>query len=208
MQSLSNIDKALILQVSKGDKCAFRTLFDQYHNKIFSIAWKITGVKSAGEDVVQEVFIKLWMNKEKLAEVENFNAYLNTITHNHIFNNLRKIAYEQTFLEDLLREQSIIIKNVSDPILYNELQNLVHKAIQQLTPQQKKVFQLSRVHGLKHAEIAEKLNISRSTVKDHMVKALRSIKTFLNANECFISLLILSHLSILTYIRHLLHILQ
>ena len=183
LKSISNIDKALILQVSKGDEYAFRILFDQYRDKIFSIAWKITGVRSAGEDVVQEVFIKLWMNKEKLAEVENLNAYVNTITRNHILNNLRKVAYEQTFLEDLIREESINTKNISDPVLYNELQNLVHRAIEQLSPQQKKVFQLSRTEGLKHADIAAQLNISRSTVKDHMVEALRSIKVFLNAHE-------------------------
>jgi len=185
--------------VSEGDEYAFRQLFDQYRNKIFSIAWKITGVKSAAEDVVQEVFIKLWMNKEKLAEVENFNAYLNTITRNHIFNNLRKVAYEQTFLEDLIRQQSVNTIDVSDPVLYNELQNLVHRAIQQLTPQQKKVFQLSRTDGLKHAEIAARLNLSRSTVKDHIVEALRSIRTFLNAHEDLTSLLVILHLCSLLF---------
>ena len=200
MRSISNIDKALILQISKGDEYAFRMLFDQYRDKIFSIAWKITGVRSAGEDVVQEVFIKLWMNKEKLAEVENLNAYVNKITRNHILNNLRKVAYEQTFLEDLIKEQSVNTEKVSDPVLYNELQNLVHRAIQQLSPQQKKVFQLSRTEGLKHAEIAAQLNISRSTVKDHMVEALRSIKIFLNAHESLIGLLIFVHIGRLLFI--------
>ena len=200
MRSISNIDKALILQISKGDEYAFRMLFDQYRDKIFSIAWKITGVRSAGEDVVQEVFIKLWMNKEKLAEVENLNAYVNKITRNHILNNLRKVAYEQTFLEDLIKEQSVNTEKVSDPVLYNELQNLVHRAIQQLSPQQKKVFQLSRTEGLKHSEIAAQLNISQSTVKDHMVEALRSIKIFLNAHESLIGLLIFVHIGRLLFI--------
>lgn len=189
--SFSNNDEALILQVSRGDELSFRLLFDQYRNKIFSIARKITGLESAAEDVVQEVFIKLWLNKEKLSEVENFNAYLNTITRNHIFNNLRKVAYEQTFLEDLIKQQSAPTEDISDPVLYNELQNLVHKAIQQLPPQQKRVFQLSRNEGLKHAEIASNLNISQSTVKHHMVEALRSIRTFLNAHEGLINSLVL-----------------
>lgn len=183
--------------MSEGNEYSFRRLFDQYRNKIFSIAWKITGVRSAAEDVVQEVFIKLWMNKERLAEVENLDAYVNTITRNHILNNLRKVAYEQTFLEDLIREQSVNSEKVSDPVLYNELLNLVHRAIQQLSPQQKKVFQLSRTEGLKHAEIAAQLNISRSTVKDHMVEALRSIKAFLNAYERMMSLLILFQINLL-----------
>lgn len=190
LHTLSNIDKTLICQVSKGDECAFRTLFDYYRNKIFSIAWKITGIESAAEDVVQEVFIKLWMNKEKLVEIENFDAYLNTIVRNHIFNNLRKVAYEQGFLEDMIRQQAVMVKSNTDPVIYNELQNTIHRAIQQLTPQQKKVFQLSRILGMKHSEIAAKLNISQSTVKDHMVCALRSIKSFLKAQGSFICLLI------------------
>ena len=171
--------------MSKGDEFAFHILFDQYRDRVFSIAWRITGVRSVAEDVVQEVFIKLWINREKLPEVENFNAYLNTVIRNHIFNNLRRIAYEQTFLEELIKQGLLNTHDFSDPVLYNELQNLVHKAIKQLLPQQKRVFQLSRVEGLTHAQIASTLNISRSTVKGHMVTALRSIKSFLSAHGGF-----------------------
>ena len=181
-ESKSYNDKALILQVFEGDEHAFRELFDKYRNKIFSIAWKITGFETSAEDVVQEVFIKLWINKEKLPEIENLDAYINTITRNHIFNNLRKIAYEQSFLQELFLKQPQNIKNAPDQVLFNELQNLVNKAVQQLPPQQKKVYQLSRIEGLKHEQIAGNLNISQSTVKGHMVEALRSIKAFLNAH--------------------------
>ena len=184
-------DKALMLKVSQGDEQAFRLLFDQYRNKIFSIAWKITGIETSAEDVVQEVFIKIWVNKEKLIEVENLAAYINTITRNYIFNALRRIAYEQSFIEELLLKRPQMIKNVSDPVLYNELQRLVNKAVQQLPPQQKKIYHLSRVEGLKHEQISEKLQISRSTVKGHMGEALRTIKAFLNTHADILNLLLI-----------------
>jgi RNA polymerase sigma-70 factor (ECF subfamily) len=178
----AHIDRELILLVSAGDVGAFRRVFDKYRNKIYSIAWKIAGEKTIAEDVVQEVFIKLWLHKENLATVENFNAYLNTIVRNHIFNSLRKVANEQTFLQKLRPPQLQYNKEVFDSVCYHELENLVHQAICQLTPQQKKVYNLSRLDGLKHEEIAEKMGISRSTVKGHLVGALSHIKSFLLAN--------------------------
>lgn len=176
------IDRELILQISAGDVDAFRTIFDKYRNKIYSIAWKITGEKTLAEDAVQEVFLKLWLHKEKLPTVENFNAYLNAIVRNHVFNSLRKLSNEQTILQKLLPTQVQYHKEVFDRVRYHEIENLVHKAVCQLTPQQKKVYNLSRLDGLKYEEIAEKMGISRSTVKGHLVGALSHIKSFLIAN--------------------------
>jgi RNA polymerase sigma-70 factor (ECF subfamily) len=168
--------------MSTGDRKAFRELFNKYHRRIFAIALKITGVGETAEDVVQEVFIKLWMNKEKLPAIENFNAYLNTVTRNHIFNKLRKLAHEQIALQKLIAQQTLKEKSSSDQIVYNELEKLIHNAVAQLPSQQKKVYTLSRVYGLKHEEIAQQLGISSSTVKGHIVHALQHIKSFLRAN--------------------------
>lgn len=178
----AHIDRELILLIAGGDAHAFREIFDKYHNKIYSIAWKITGVKTVAEDVVQEVFIKLWLHKEKLATVENFNAYINAIVRNHIFNSFRKMANEQTLLQKLSAQKPQNNKEVFDSVCYHELEELVHKAVCQLTPQQKKVYNLSRIDGLKHEEIAEKMGISRSTVKGHLTGALSHIKNFLLSN--------------------------
>ena len=93
--------KDLLLKVSGGSQAAFRQLYDRYRNKIFSISWKIIGAPSAAEDVVQDVFIKLWLKKESLPEIENFEAYLNMMVKNYIFNYLRKVANEKSFLQKL-----------------------------------------------------------------------------------------------------------
>lgn len=183
---ISPDNNQLFLQISEGNKEAFRCLFDNYRNKIFSIALKFTGEKQASEDVVQEVFIKLWTNRENLPAIRNFNAYLNTIVRNHLFNYLRKIAHEQA----VVKKMAIAIvqgeqqnNEVFDGLYYKELYSLVSKAVNQLSPQQKKVYNYSRIEGLKHHEIAEAMGISTSTVKGHIVEALKHIKNAISANQ-------------------------
>jgi len=169
-------EEDLLLQVSEGSQAAFRQLYDRYRNKIFSISWKIIGAQSSAEDVVQDIFIKLWLKKENIPEIENFEAYLNMMVRNHIFNYLRKVANEKSFL------QRFKIKSVQqnddglEKVCYHELESLVQKTVDLLPPQQKKAYTFSRIDGLKHEEIAEKMGISRSTVKGHITGALSHIK--------------------------------
>lgn len=192
----THIDRELILMVSSGDASAFRKIFDKYRNKIYSISWKIMGEKTAAEDVVQEVFIKLWMHREKLVAVENFDAYLNATVRNHIFNGMRKIANEQTHLKYLSAQIPKNSRETFESVCCHELEELVQKAVGQLTPQQKKVYDLSRVGGLTHEEIAKKMGISRSTVKGHIVASLSHIKAVISSNyEVIIIMLLLINLN-------------
>jgi len=169
----------LLLRVSKGDEEAFRRLYDLYRNKIFSITWKLTGAETLAEDVVQEVFIKLWLHREELSNINYFNSYLNVITRNYIFNHLRKLANEDAFLQGLTIKNEYSTCDGFDAIVFNELQNLHQKAISFLPPCQKKVYLLSRLEGLKHQEISAHLKISYSTVKSHFMEASRFIKHYL-----------------------------
>jgi len=122
--------------------------------------------------------MKIWLGREKLPEVNCFSAWLNTITRNHIYNALRKLAGEELLLEKLLSPQTPAdrpdapIENMS----LKELQEALQNVIATLTPQQKKVFELSRMEGLRHEEIALRLNISRETVKKHVSEALRIVR--------------------------------
>lgn len=176
------MEKELLIQASQGDDKAFRMLYDMYRSKIYSVARKMTGVETIAEDIVQEVFMKLWLHKDKMSEINYFNSYLNTVTRNHIFNALRKIAHEDAFLTKLINKTEKTGKDSFDMIVYNQLQKLVNCAVEMLPPQQKKVYLLSRSEGLAHDEIAEKLHISKSTVKGHIVEALRFIKSYLRAH--------------------------
>jgi len=177
--------------VAEGNENAFRILFDKYRDKIFSVAYKITKEEALAEDVVQEVFIKLWLHKEKLPALDNFGAYLNVLTRNHIFSQLRKLATEENYLRELIRQHELENKNQPDVVLYNELRKMLTIAIASLPPQQKKVFQLGKMEGKKYDEIASILNISKETVKDHMMKASGAIKAYLQRNEGLLYMLVL-----------------
>jgi RNA polymerase sigma-70 factor (ECF subfamily) len=175
-------ETTLLKQIAKGEEASFRMLYDKYRAKIYTIALRITGIESSAEDVVQEVFIKVWNNRKTLPEIDNFNSWLNTITRRHIFNNLRKLANEEKFLRHLLAQKPAA-PDAMESVAYNELQALLNKAVSELTPQQKKVYLLSRAEGLSHAEIAKALNLSHETVKSYMKDALREIRSFLEKNE-------------------------
>jgi len=184
-------ERELFLRIAAGDQTAFCTLFNHYKNKVYSISWKLTGIQAAAEDVVQEVFLKLWTNKTKLPEIENFNAYLSTVTCNHIYNMARKVSYEHTYLKDMLAKEFSNNSDTLNAVNYNELLNLFHMAVAQLPPQQRRVYQLSREEGLKYEEIAQRLNLSRQTVKSYMKIAILSVKTYLQNHGVAIDLPVL-----------------
>lgn len=184
-------DEELLLQVAQGSQAAFRLLYDRYRNKIFSVSWRIIGARSAAEDVVQDVFIKLWLKKESLPEIEHFEAYLNMMVRNHIFNHLRKVANEKSFLQRLKIKSVQQNSDDLDRICYKELESLVQKTVDLLPPQQKKAYNFSRVDGLKHEEIAEKMGVSKSTVKGHIMGALSHIKSVIISGKELIVLMTL-----------------
>lgn len=173
-----HIEKALLVRVAAGDTPAFRELYEQYRKKVYFLAWHLLKTESESEDVCQEIFTKLWVNRQKLTEIEDFNAYLNTLIRNHIYNCLRRKASEESFVMEALDAERLP-GTVMDPAELRELQLTLKEAIWNLPPQQKRVFELSRMEGYRHDEIALELHISRETVKKHVMAAIRNIRAFL-----------------------------
>jgi RNA polymerase sigma-70 factor (ECF subfamily) len=120
--------------------------------------------------------MKLWINRESVNTIEQFSAYLFTITRNHTFNLLKKVAIEATAKNYLSKELSEAHRDTEETILYHESQRILNEAVRNLPPQQKLVYSLCHNEGLKYEEVAQRLNISRLTVKTHMQQALRTIK--------------------------------
>lgn len=190
--SLNN-EKELLLLVAEGDEKAFRQLFNHYWDKIYSVAFTLTKSSVLSEEIVLDVFLKLWLKRERLASVEKLDAYLFTIAKNHIYNELRKKIAEQPFVE-CLEQHFVECFAVPDKIMQlKETKLLIDKAVGQLPQQQRTVYEMSRIEGLDYATIAKKLGISRSTVKNHMTKALQFFRHYLHSNttELFLAVIII-----------------
>ena len=180
--SILDNENLLLLEIAEGNEKAFRRLFDHYWNKIYSVAFALTKSSILSEEIVQDVFLKIWLKREQLPSVQKFDGFLFTVARNHIYNVLGKKITELPFVEQLEQCFSETSALPEQELLLKETQQLIDKAVEQLPAQQRAVFELSRNHGLDYANIAEKLGISKLTVKSHMNKALHTIRQYLQAH--------------------------
>lgn len=172
-------EKELLLRIADSDEIAFRELFHHYKNRTYSYAMHFTDRVHLAEEIVQDVFMKVWQHREILPGLERFEAWIYTVTRNFSLSYLRKLANEEALKEGWSKSGDVTTDSTDEMLLNKEYQNLLLNAIEQLPPQQKLVYFLSRNDGLKHEEIADKLNISRNTVRVHITNALRTIRAYM-----------------------------
>ncbi|MBL7696820.1 MAG: RNA polymerase sigma-70 factor [Chitinophagaceae bacterium] len=173
-------EQELFRQVSEGNKNAFRVLFDLYHGRLTTFIFRLTKSETTAAELVQDIFVKLWVNRAELPDVKNVQAYLFTMASNRTIDHLRKISAESRMLARLWTRISRYQESTEDVYNAKEYNELINQAVIQLSPQKQKIFRLSRYEGLNHEEIATQLGLSKSTVKNHLVDALRHIKSYVN----------------------------
>ena len=174
--------KKLLHRVRLQDRQAFEQLYLHFYPRLR--AFVITYVKSpvVAEDIVQDVFLTLWEKCEQIDPDQNFTAYLFTITKHLIFKFLKQAAQHPALADEIL-----INLHPSDDTAYQaaewkELQAQIAEALRNLPPRRREVFMLCREQNLTYDQVAVRLCISRNTVKEHMVEAMRSIRAFLRQN--------------------------
>ncbi|WP_442587685.1 RNA polymerase sigma factor [Pedobacter sp. AW31-3R] len=170
----------LIKQVVLGDERAFTELFDGYYKKLGQYIFKFTDSIEVTEEIVQDVFIKIWLNRMKLADVKNFSHYLFILSRNQTISFLRKKATQANQHGEWEKEQAADYSLTDEVNLTEQLRLKIEHAIALLPPQQQKVFVLSKYERLKYEEIAHKLNISPETVKKHLQAAVKALKNQVN----------------------------
>jgi RNA polymerase sigma-70 factor (family 1) len=177
---MNNISEAgereLLLQISKGDEVAFREIFEKYTGSIYSFSMFLTRSDFLAEEITQEVFLRIWTHRGKLIEVKYFQAYLKTIAKNIYSTYLRRLALEKVILHKISSKTEGAVNETERAIDGRALQQILQEAIRQLPPQQKKVYTLGRQENLSYEQIAQTMQISVFTVKEHMRKALASIR--------------------------------
>ncbi|MBN8856851.1 MAG: sigma-70 family RNA polymerase sigma factor [Sphingobacteriales bacterium] len=171
-------EKELLALIAKSDEAAFAELFDHYRNRIYSSARKLSRSAVIAEEIVQNVFLKIWLNRADLTGVNNFSAYLFVITRNEVYLALNRIARSYKIHSLFSKEQPPSDNDNERRFMDREYQNLLQKAIERLPVQQKKVYQLMKVQGLKREEAASLLRVHPETVKSHLAQAVKSVRSY------------------------------
>ncbi|RIJ50465.1 RNA polymerase sigma-70 factor [Maribellus luteus] len=165
----------LLEQIQKGSPFAFQVLFDNYSRKIYHFSMGYLKNKQEAEDIVQEVFLKIWKSREELLAGTSFESFLFTITRNAILNTIRKEKYQQVYMNyvKLHLEKNVLLDEELD---FNELERAYKKSIDKLPPRRKEIFILSRYRNFSNVEIAKKMDVSVKTVENQMTSALADIR--------------------------------
>lgn len=176
-----HINLELLNRLKNGDILAFDELYKLYSHKLFSFVFRILKDEADSDDIVQEVFLKIWTFREKLGDYKLLNSFIFTIAYNNSISLIRKRISSTKYIE-YLRVLSVnqTQANFITEIELIELNNKIEHLISNLPERQKQIFLLHREKGLTYPEIAEELEISKNTVENHMVKALKYLRQNLN----------------------------
>jgi RNA polymerase sigma-70 factor (ECF subfamily) len=178
-----NLDEIQLLEeLSKGNETAFKKIYLKYHGSLYRMALKFVKSEELSKEIVQDVFVKIWENRFQINTTLSFSAYIFRIAHNHIFNLLKRASIEVAVKNEILAAAEKASNCTEDDVLSAEYETLAIDAIEQLPPQRKLIFKLCRNEGKSYEEVSYTLGISKSTVRDHMVKAIKSIKDYLQAH--------------------------
>ena len=174
-EKLHHINQNLILRLKEGSEEAFNELFDFYGKKIFSFSQSYLRDSNEAEEIVQEVFLKLWKARNELVAGRSFDSYIFTIAKNAILNTIRKSKNEQLYLSYAKMNQGRDVL-LEEEIDFRELEKAYRLSIEKLSPKRKEIFILSREKNLTNTEIASELGISVKTVENQMTSALADIR--------------------------------
>lgn len=175
--------KALLLQIADGDETAFRHLFDRNRDRLYAYINRLVKSREVAEEIVTDVFMKIWLGRTLLPQIVYFDAFLFRIAFNKSLDFLRRAARDPV-LHDMLWDQieQPASSQADASLLEEEYKKQVRRAVGLLPPQRGKIFRMSRIEGLSHEQIASRLRLSRHTVNNHIVEAKHFIRNYLSEN--------------------------
>lgn len=182
-------EKELLRLLARDSEYAFTVIFDQYRGKVWGTAMRLLKNPSAAEEIVQDIFLKVWAKRRELASVTHLQGFIATMTRNLVFDRFKKMVHETEYRKSLpLAEPAV--SDADHRVRSSLAQKMLQHAIDRLPPRQKQVYEMVRIQGLSIDEVCLALSISRSTAKGHLTAALQAIRSHLSAYpDAFVCLL-------------------
>lgn len=187
-----NSDGDLLLSVKNGDEVAFELVFYRYKGKLYDFIRRSLPADQDVESMVQDIFTKLWINRQQLDPTKSLNAFLYTVARNEIYGQLRKVLVRRKYMEELSFSASSSGLTTGHQIEYDELTRFVSQLVKKMPEKRREIYELSRNEGLSYKEIAQQLGISENTVDSQIRKALDYLKENLRKKMALFLFFILS----------------
>jgi len=171
-------ERDLVLALRRGDEGAFETIYGLYSQRLFGRLLKLVKTEAQAQEILQDVFIKLWQHRHSLDPEKSFRSFLFKIAENKVYDFFRKAARDKVMEANLISLSTTNYINIEEYTRAEENLRLLYKAIESLPPQRQQVFRLCKLEGRSYKEVSELLSISLSTISDHIVKATKAIKEY------------------------------
>jgi RNA polymerase sigma-70 factor (ECF subfamily) len=176
VEKLLHTEKELVKKLKEGDSFAFEVLFYKYRNRVKGFAVKIVPAQVDPEEIVQEVFVKLWLKKESVDPSKEFQSYLFSIARNLVLDHLKSAVNRRLYFVGEHFQQDLQMEDGQENTLFADAEEKLQKLINEIPERRREIFRLSRFEGLSYKQIAERLNISENTVDSQIRNALAFLR--------------------------------
>jgi RNA polymerase sigma-70 factor (ECF subfamily) len=174
-------EEEVLLRMKQGDESAFTTIYRHYHSSLYIYLLRFCKIPSLAEDLVHDVFLKVWEIRDRINPELSFTGYLYRIARNHVIKTIEKLATDQVMRQQLLNQlDEPVAAHPEQLVRAKEYDRLFREALEQMPPQRLKVFKLCRQEGKSYEEAAEILGVSRNAIKKHMVLSMRFIYNYVH----------------------------
>ncbi len=176
-------EEDLLLRLRGGDESAFEAIYRKHSLAIYANMLRMVHDEAVASDLLQEVFLKIWENRQQIDPDKSFKGYLFTCSRFLVLNFLRHVLIEKQVENYLAHTRSEAYQHIEEGIFNKETEVFLQKTIAQLPPQRQKVYALCKIEGMSYEQVAVMLGISTTTVQDHIVKANRFIKERMSGTQ-------------------------
>jgi RNA polymerase sigma-70 factor (ECF subfamily) len=192
-ENLQYDEKEILAQLFLGNEHAFEEIYKQYSTRLYGNLLKFVKSDADAQEILQDVFLKIWNNRQHIDIERSFRSYIFKIAENQVYDFFRKAVRNKKMEASLMAASSLEYMHIEEMLLNKENTLLLEKAIDSLSPQRQQIFRLCKLEGKTYKEVSELLQISVSTISDHIVKGTKTIRIYFENNEhALISLLIIT----------------
>jgi RNA polymerase sigma-70 factor (family 1) len=183
----------LVKQLQQGSEAAFTFLYDKYSNQLYRNICRLTRDEEIAQELLQDLFMTIWKDREKLNPEKSFKSYLYKVAENLVYTYFRQISKNKRLIDKLILSAVEFDSNAEDIIIAKENHDLLKKAIENLSPQRKQIYTLCKLEGKSYEEVSKELSISTSTIRDHIVKANKAVRQYFYSNQDLAVMIITAH---------------